>query len=67
MDPENERKIFKLIVQSACHDDTAQYLMFSPKVCSQTLTLSDLFNSLISSRLNERISILLTAACLIDL
>ena len=31
MDPINERKVFDLIVKSACHQATSQYLMFTPK------------------------------------
>ena len=34
MDPVNERKVFNLIVDAVSGLSTAQYFLFTPKVCS---------------------------------
>ena len=33
MDPQNERKVFELVVQTACENSTSQYFLLTPKVC----------------------------------
>ena len=35
MDPNNERKVFELVVQTACRPNTAQYFLITPKVSLQ--------------------------------
>ncbi|XP_031560445.1 structural maintenance of chromosomes protein 5-like [Actinia tenebrosa] len=32
MDPNNERRVFELVVQTACKEDTAQYFLITPKL-----------------------------------
>ena len=32
MDPTNERKVFELVVKTACREDTSQYFLLTPKV-----------------------------------
>ena len=32
MDPQNERKVFELVVKTACQENTSQYFLLTPKV-----------------------------------
>ena len=32
MDPNNERKVFELMVETACREHTSQYFLLTPKV-----------------------------------
>lgn len=32
MDPRNERKVFELVVKTACREGTSQYFLLTPKV-----------------------------------
>ena len=37
MDPFNERRVFDLLVQTACQESSAQYFLLTPKVSSQSV------------------------------
>lgn len=32
MDPNNERRVFELVVETACRPNTSQYFLITPKV-----------------------------------
>ena len=32
MDPNNERRVFELVVKTACKENTSQYFLITPKV-----------------------------------
>ena len=34
MDPNNERRVFELVVETACRPNTSQYFLITPKVRS---------------------------------
>ena len=36
MDPNNERKIFELVVTMSGRKNTSQYFLLTPKVCADT-------------------------------
>lgn len=35
MDPTNERRVFEMIVETACKKRTCQYFLITPKVCGR--------------------------------
>ncbi len=32
MDPQNERRVFEMVVKNACQENTSQYFLLTPKV-----------------------------------
>jgi chromosome segregation ATPase len=38
MDPINERRVFEMVVNTACKENTSQYFFITPKVSNDTLT-----------------------------
>lgn len=39
MDPNNERRVFQFVAQTACKENTSQYFLLTPKVNSQLLNV----------------------------
>lgn len=37
MDPMNERRVFQMVVETACKKRTSQYFFITPKVCGRKL------------------------------
>ena len=45
MDPINERKVFELVVKTACRENTSQYFLLTPKVCAFSYKFVILFHN----------------------
>lgn len=41
MDPNNERRVFELVVQTACKENTSQYFLITPKVLQEFISCFD--------------------------